>query len=175
MADVELDAQARPFAAYSVQKDSAGLPPRQGGADHRYRLARFTGRGWEDGEIAYAGSRLYAGEDDYTGGVALVPGDSSRRLHLDGRRSRDGGAARQRRATASATTRSSGARRRARAGRFEWTAVTRDSTADNLRPIVPRTERGSELVLWLRGRYRSYTDYDLEVVGLIPKDVSGTK
>ena len=25
-----------------------------------------------------------------------------------------------------------------------------------------------ELLLWLRGRYRSYTDYDLEVVGLLP-------
>jgi len=56
VADVELDAQAFPFAAYSVQKDSAGLPPRQGGADHRYRLARFTGRGWEDGEILTSGT-----------------------------------------------------------------------------------------------------------------------
>jgi hypothetical protein len=47
--------------------------------------------------------------------------------------------------------------------------VTRDSTADNLRPIVPRTEGRDELLLWLRGRYRSYTDYDLEVVGLLPR------
>ena len=39
--------------------------------------------------------------------------------------------------------------------------------ADNLRPIVPRAERPEPIVLWLRGTYRSYTDYDLEVVGLL--------
>jgi hypothetical protein len=52
---------------------------------------------------------------------------------------------------------------------WRWQAVTRDSTGDNLRPIVPRTGRRDELLLWLRGRYRSYTDYDLEVVGLLPR------
>jgi len=31
---------------------------------------------------------------------------------------------------------------------------------------VPRTQARDELLLWLRGAYRSYTDYDLEVVGL---------
>ena len=167
VADVELDAQGRPFVAYSVQKDSAGLPPRQGGEDHRYRVARFTGRAWEDAEIAHAGRRLYAGEDDYTGGVALVPGDPTR-IFLstdvnpatgaplvsarDGQRhyeifrgeSKDGGRS------------------------FTFRPVTRDSTADNLRPIVPRTDDAREIVLWLRGVYRSYTDYALEVVGLFP-------
>ena len=74
-ADLALDREGRPFTAYSVQKDSAGMPPGQGGADHRYRLAHWTGTVWSDAEIAFAGSRLYAGEDDYTGGIALVPGD----------------------------------------------------------------------------------------------------
>jgi hypothetical protein len=50
---------------------------------------------------------------------------------------------------------------------WRWQPLTRNSTQDNLRPIVPRTGRGDELVLWVRGRYRSYTDYDLEVVGLL--------
>jgi hypothetical protein len=165
--DVELDTERRPYVVYSVQKDSAGLPPGEGGADHRYRFARWTGRAWDDREIAYAGSRLYAGEDDYTGGAALVPGDPSRVFistdahpatgaplvsAADGKRhheifrgaSTDGG----------------------RSWRFE--PVTRDSSADNLRPIVPRCELRGEVLLWLRGRYRSYTDYELEVVGLIP-------
>jgi hypothetical protein len=51
---------------------------------------------------------------------------------------------------------------------WRWQAVTRDSTADNLRLVVPRTDGRDELLLWLRGRYRAYTDYDLEVVGLLP-------
>ncbi len=167
VADVELDAQDRPYVAYSVQKDSAGLPRGQGGEDHRYRVARFTGRGWEDAEIARAGRRLYAGEDDYTGGVALVPGDPTRIFlstdvdpatgaplvsQKDGKRhyeifrgeSKDGGRS------------------------FVFQPLTRHSTADNLRPIVPRTDDGREIVLWLRGVYRSYTDYELEVVGSFP-------
>jgi hypothetical protein len=165
--DLELDAQGRPFVAYSVQKDSAGLPPREGGMDHRYRLARWTGAGWDDREIAFAGTRLYAGEDDYTGGIALVPGDPTRLFiatdadpktgaplvsAADGKRhwevfrgvTTDGGAT------------------------WRWQPLTKDSTADNLRPIVPRTDGREEVVLWLRGRYHSYTDYDLEVVGLLP-------
>jgi hypothetical protein len=165
--DLELDAEGRPFVAYSVQKDSAGLPQGQGGSDHRYRLARWTGKTWNDCEIAFAGSRLYAGEDDYTGGVALVPGDPARVFistdadpvtgvplvsAADGQRHYEvfGG-----------TTTDEGRS-------WRWQPVTRDSTLDNLRPIVPRTEKSDELLLWLRGRYRSYTDYDLEVVGLLP-------
>jgi hypothetical protein len=166
--DLDLDAQGRPFVAYSAQKDSAGLPPRQGGSDHRYRLARWTGKAWDDREIAYAGTRLYAGEDDYTGGVALVPGDPARVFvstdadpatgaplvsAADGKRHWE---------IFRGTTTDEGAH-------WDWRAVTRDSTADNLRPVVPRTPGGDELLLWLRGRYRSYTDYDLEVVGLLPR------
>ena len=170
VADLELDAAGRPFAAYSIQKGSAGLPPGQGGSDHRYRLARWTGARWQDEEIAFAGTRLYPGEDDYTGGIALVPGDPdtvflstnadpATGLPLssasDGRRhweifrgDRDGA----RRGAAAASP-------------WRWTPVTQDSTQDNLRPVVPRTASGEPIVLWLRGRYRGYTDYDLEVVG----------
>jgi hypothetical protein len=148
-----------------VQKGSAGLPPGQGGEDHRYRLARWTGGEWVDHEIARAGRRLYPNEDDYTGGVALVPGDPERLFistdvdpvtgaplvsRADGKRhyeifrgqAREGG----------------------RGFRFE--PLTRDSTVDNLRPIVPRTGDRRELLLWLRGSYRSYTDYALEVVAI---------
>ena len=169
VADLELDGQGRPFVAYSVQKDSAGLPPGQGGGDHRYRIARWTGTAWEDHEIAFAGTRLYAGEDDYTGGIALVPGDPSRVFvstnadastgaplvsSADGKRhwevlrgeTKDGG----------------------RSWRYQ--PVTRSSTADNLRPIVPRRTGPGDVLLWLRGTYRSYTDYALEAVGLLPRD-----
>ena len=52
--------------------------------------------------------------------------------------------------------------------------MTRDSATDNLRPIVPvwPGAAGRQVVLWLRGSYRSYTDYDLDVVGLLPAGVS---
>jgi hypothetical protein len=33
---------------------------------------------------------------------------------------------------------------------------------------VPQADGREPIVLWLRGRYRAYTDYGLEVVGLLP-------
>lgn len=166
--DLELDADGRPFVAYSVQKDSAGLSQGQGGSDHRYRLARWTGKAWDDREIAYAGTRLYAGEDDYTGGIALVPGDPTRVFISTDADPSTG---------APLVSAADGQRHweifrgvSADEGRsWRWQALTRDSTADNLRPIVPRADGRGELLLWLRGRYRSYTDYGLEVVGLLPR------
>jgi hypothetical protein len=171
VADLEIDGDGRPFVAFSVQKDAAGQPPGRGGEDHRYHLARWTGSRWEDKEIAFAGSRLYPGEDDYTGGVALVPGDPdtvfiSTNAHpatgtplvsgKDGRRhweifqgTRD-------------------AHQTAAGGQWRWTTVTQDSTSDHLRPVVPRTAGREPILLWLRGTYRSYTDYRLAVVGQRP-------
>jgi hypothetical protein len=122
-----------------------------------------------DREIAFAGSRLYAGEDDYTGGVALVPGDAST-VFLSTNADPASG-----KPLASAAD---GKRHwemfrgsSADEGRtWRWTPITRDSTLDNLRPVVPRAAKGrASTLLWLRGRYRAYTDYDLEVVGLLPR------
>ena len=165
--DLELDAEGRPFVAYSVQKDSAGLPPGQGGADHRYRLALWTGSAWEDGEIAFAGSRLYAREDDYTGGVALVPGDpapvfiSTNAEPTTGRPLVSAADGRRHweifRGTVAAGS---------RAWRWKRSPETRPPTT--CRPVVPRSPGREPILLWLRGNYRAYTDYDLEVVGILP-------
>ncbi len=168
VSDMRLDERGRPYVAYSVQKNSAGLPPRQGGEDHRYRYARWSGAKWRDFEIAYAGSRLYPGEDDYTGNIALDPEDpdttyistnadpasglalvskEDRQRHYEIFRgvTGDGGAT------------------------WTWTPITRDSTSDNIRPIVPKWNRNNLALLWLRGKYTSYTNYDLEVVGIIAR------
>lgn len=165
-ADIELDAKGRPYVVYSVQVDSAGLPRGQGGEDHRYRYARWDGAKWQDSQLAYAGRRLYAGEDDYTGLVALHPHnpdvlyistdadpETGRPLvsQADGRRHHE---------IIKGVTRNYGKT-------WQWTHVTRNSTADNLRPIVPKWGNAKTALLWLRGTLRSYTDYDLEVVGLI--------
>jgi hypothetical protein len=42
---------------------------------------------------------------------------------------------------------------------WRWTAVTAGSSEDNLRPLV--AARGETwAVVWLRGRYRTFTDYN---------------
>ena len=126
--------------------------------DHRYRWARWDGREWLDEEIAFAGTRLYAGEDDYTGGICLHP-DAPETVFI----STDVD-------PASGVPLPGGHHeiyegRRARKGEWEWRPVTAESKVDQLRPLVPRWGRGKTALLWLRGTYRSYTDYDLEVAG----------
>ena len=164
--DLEVDAAGHPVAVFSIQTDGAGLPPGSGGLAHLYQYARFDGSSWQVEPLAHAGRRLYPGEDDYTGLAAIDPADPSV-VYLstdadprtgeplisraDGRRHRELYRARR---VGSAEP----------GDRWSFEPITLDSTADNLRPIVPR---GSpRVLLWLRGTLASYTDYALEVVGL---------
>jgi len=164
--DIKLDADKRPVAVYSVQVGSGDAPPGKAGDDLRYRYARFDGERWADEPLAFAGERLYAGEDDYSGLVSIDPDDvrvvyfstnadpergTPLKSAADGKRhyeifrgvTDDGGAS------------------------WAFEPITRDSTADNLRPIIPaRGPGGWTALLWLRGAYRAYTDYDQEVVAL---------
>jgi hypothetical protein len=143
--------------AFSVQRDSAGLPPGRGGMDHRYHWARWDGRAWWSHEIAYAGSRLYPGEDDYVGGICLHPDDPDVVFISTNVDPQFG------------TPLASGhyelfrGRRTPRAG-WAWTSLTPGATQDHLRPVVPSWRDGRTVLLWLRGTYRAYTDYDLEVM-----------
>jgi hypothetical protein len=158
-ADMHLDPKGRPVIVYSVQKDSAGLPPGQGGEDHRYRYARWDGRQWQDEEIAHAGSKLYAREDDYTGLAAVDPHDhrtvfiSTNAEPVSGERMPHWEIFRGRRNPKGWT----------------WKAVTENSVADNVRPVIPIGGGSMRAVLWLRGQMRSYTDYRFEVVALVEK------
>jgi len=157
--DIHLDREGRPYIAFSVQKN-------QNDRDHRYYYGRWDGAQWRVHEMAFAGSRLYHPENDYTGLVALDPSDPNLVYisadvdpatgeplvsRADGRRhfeifkgvTADGGA------------------------HWSWTAITADSTADNIRPIVPMGDGRRTALLWLRGAYRAYTNYDLKVVGVV--------
>ena len=50
---------------------------------------------------------------------------------------------------------------------WQWTPVTSNSTLDNLRPIVVSDGAARKVLLWLRGTYRAYTDYQQQVLMLI--------
>jgi BNR repeat-containing family member len=162
--DLELDEAGRPRLVYSVQKDSAGLPPGQGGQDHRYRFARWDGQRWHDFEIAHAGARLYAGEDDYTGGISLDPDRTdtvfiSTQVEPATGAPLVGGHYELFRGATPDGGRS-----------WQWEPLTPGDRMDNLRPIVPKRVGGKTALLWLRGTYRSYTRYDLAVMGQVLPD-----
>ncbi len=163
---IELDEAGHPYMGYTVQVGGHGLSRGKGGEDHRFHYARFDGGQWHRYEIAHAGSRLYAGEDDYTGLIEVDPGDKDvvyistdadpvtgeplvskadglRHRELFRGRTRDGGRT------------------------WAWEPITWNSTVDNVRPIVLRADGSRTVVLWLRGKMTTYTNYDFKVVGLV--------
>lgn len=154
MTDFQLGARERPVVLFTTQRDGAGLPRGQGGMDHRFHYAWWDGKRWVEHEIGYAGKRLYAGEDDYTGLGAIDP-QNTRVVYLssdaepktgrplisaaDGERhheifrgeTRDGGAT------------------------WQWAPITANSTMDNLRPVVPVWNDPRTVLVWMRGTYRN--------------------
>ncbi|MBN1124814.1 MAG: BNR-4 repeat-containing protein [Sedimentisphaerales bacterium] len=155
--DMHLDKDGSPYIAYSVQKN-------ENPDDLRYRYARWDGKQWNDFFLAYAGTRLYETEADYSGLVALDPSNPDALYistdadpitgkplvsALDGKRHYE---------ILRGTTQDCGTT-------WTWTPITQDSDVDNLRPIVPIGT--PTVLLWLRGTYTSYTAFDLDVVGII--------
>jgi hypothetical protein len=165
--DVTLDAQGRPAVLYSVQVGSAGLPTGQGGDDIRYRYARWDGAAWRDFALAFGGRRLYAGEDDYSGLGSFDPTDPSVVFISTNANPTTG---------APLISATDNARHHeifrgvtADGGQtWQWTPVTHDSTLDNLRPLLPPPgPNGRRALLWLRGTYRAYTDYQQELLAVL--------
>ena len=157
--DIHLDSEEKPFAAYSVQidDDSTKLV---------YRYARWDGEAWNDHFLAHAGTALYGRERDYTGLVALDP-ESPDIVYISADADPVTGAPliskkdnQPHYEVFKGITDSQGKE-------WRWTALTSDSDSDNLRPIVPISDADEKVLLWLRGTYSSYTDYDLDAVGMI--------
>jgi hypothetical protein len=166
MVDLELDRDDRPYVIFSVQIDGRGLPRGQGGMDLRYYYARWNGTAWHTEEIAHAGTRLYPSEDDYSGLAALDPKDpdlayistdadpvSGAPLISQADHKRHYELFRGRRGTS---------------GGWTWTPITRHSTYDNLRPIIPKWNDRRTALVWMRGSYvHNHGEWYSSVVAMI--------
>ncbi len=141
-----------------------------------YYYARWTGTAWQKHFIAKAGRGIYAAESDYGGGmcidpenpniiyissnaakpfdltlnpanVADVPLNTNARFEIYQGITSDGGLT------------------------FTWTAVTTDSEADNLRPIIPENHGDDQAVIWFNGTYNSYTSFSTRVLAIFRNDL----
>lgn len=168
--DIQLDDKGNPYFVFSVTKDpitrGETTNVSKGGFDNRYHFARWEEGKWIEDEIAYAGSRLYPGENEYTGLISLHPKDKnilyfSGDVHpvtgdpllVDGERRYE----------------IFRAERMDEESPWEFTPVTFNSKEDNIRPIV-LSDDNKEIVIWLSGRYTTYKDYQLKVFGKIIND-----
>jgi hypothetical protein len=162
--DVQVDSIGRPYAVFSVHFGRSGT---------HYYYARFDGVAWRVHFLAHAGTALYPAEGHYTGLVALDPHDPGRVFASTDVDPDDGAPLisdrdqRQHREVFEGVTDDGGRS-------WTWTAVTANSTVDNIRPVVPIWDADHVALLWLRGTYTSYHDYDLDVVAVIRERVTPT-
>ena len=168
--DLQVDEDDHPYTVFSVgTMPDPTTRDRDELADlHRFYFARFDGAAWSVGFLAYAGTALYRDEPFYTGLVALHPHDPwrvfvSTDVHpLTGIPLISAADGLQHHELFEGVTTDGTA--------WTWTSITANSTADNIRPVVPIWEPGHTALLWLRGTYTSYQRYDLDVIGTVTSD-----
>jgi len=169
-ADLALDADGHPYTAFSVQIDGSttrGKRDPDTCNDHRYYYARFDGKQWHTHEIAYAGTKLYTKESDYTGLIALDPQDPNTVVISTNADPKTGepliSTADKKRhwELFKGQTKDKGET-------WEWIPLTTNSKADNLRPIIPDNPSGkTRIILWARGELKTFTDYRLDICGIL--------
>lgn len=152
---------------FSVQRGGGAVRAESGvgGGDLRYHYARFDDGKWTEFEIACGGGRLYPGEDDYSGLIAVNPNNPSQVAfstnhdpldNLPLRSESDGKPHYEMfLGEVDAATRS-----------VQLWALTANSTEDQIRPLFSRSLTGEpNALLWMAGTYRSYNDFTTRVVG----------
>jgi hypothetical protein len=131
--------------------------------DHRAWYARFdpdAGQ-WSAHEVARAGANLFSSETDYTGLGAIHPHNPNT-LYISTEIDPITNAALPHHEIYKGVTDDDGAT-------WSWTAITENSSFDNLRPIIPAWDENNTAVLWWRGTMDTSHDYDTAVVGILDR------
>jgi hypothetical protein len=165
--DVHYGTGDAPVCVFQVQRDNVTGT----GWNHDriyYYYARWTGTTWQRRFIAHGGRPLYAAEDDYGGGMCLDP-DDPRIVYFSSNAANPFALGDINNVPLRASDRYEIWRGFTADGglTFSWTPVTQNSTADNLRPIVPPAHGRDELLLWFNGTYSTYVNYSTRVLGRI--------
>ncbi len=154
--DIELDpTTGHPHMAFSVREIRGSV------TTLRHYYAKWNGSSWTTNPLAYAGNFLYAAENDYTGLVALDPNDANTLfLSTDVDPATGAPVGTGKHEIYRGTTADGGAT-------WAWDAITSNSTVDNIRPMVPEWDGTRRAIMWMRGTYTTYANYDTDIVGLI--------
>jgi hypothetical protein len=176
--DLHLDKDGSPYTVISVQMNDSQKNRHQGqkhGDDMRYFYADLQqpkwwqfGKNtqWKTEEIAYAGSRLYDREQDYTGLAALDPSNKNTVVISTNADPETGKPLMSTADNKRHWELYKGLR--SKKGTWTWEALTVNSTEDNLRPIIPINAESDDLyLLWMKGRYVSYTEIDTKVMLMV--------
>jgi hypothetical protein len=162
--DMEVDSNGNPYAVFQARIDDETLSDGGASLDHRFFYARHDGTQWNVNALAEAGGNIYhqtnnVSEDDYTGLVALDP-DNPDVLYMSSDIDPRNGSDTDFYEIYKGVTDDAGAT-------WDWSAITENSTMDNVRPVVPEWDDENTALLWMRGEYNSYTNFDTDIVGII--------
>jgi hypothetical protein len=163
--DLALDSNGYPVALETarggVSSSFTGTPAGADYSDHRLWYSRYNGTSWVTHEVARLGQNLFTPEEDYTGLGAIRPDDPNV-LYISTPINPATGAATAHREIYKGITSDTGAT-------WNWTAITSNSSVDNLRPIIPKWDAQSTAVLWFRGTYTTAQNIDAAVVGIVDR------
>lgn len=143
--DIAVDVNGNPVIVYAT------FPSPN---EHVYHYARWNGSGWEDHVITAAGGSIdESGNDPYYSGGIILDHENRAVVYL----SRQVGEAFEVEQWYTPD------------GGYTWRSnpLTTGSAEKNVRPFVPRNRPANGLaVLWLRGGYHSYTDYETQLASV---------
>ncbi len=170
--DIHYGVNGHPVCLFQTQRDDVTGT----GWNHDriyYHYARWTGSAWQKTFIAQGGRGIYSAEDDYGGGMAMDPEDP-RIIYISSNAANPFSLS-----DINNVPLGPGERYEIWRGvtldgglTFTWSPVTKNSSQDNLRPIVPENHGLSKHLLWLQGTYTSYINYNTKVLGIfdLPKE-----
>jgi hypothetical protein len=128
--------------------------------DKRMIYGRWDGTSWKLTYIGKLGPKLYADEQDYTGLGALHP-DNPHIIYISSVFDPSNDTTQtSKHEIYQGVTCDNGAT-------WKWVAVTKGSTVDNLRPIVPKWDADHTALLWMRGTYTTAQNMTMTIVGTI--------
>jgi BNR repeat-containing family member len=153
---VGLDPAGQPIALVSARADDQ--PENSNFSDHRFFYCRWDGKQWQANELAKAGACLWDAEQDYTGLATLDPNDPNV-VYVSTTVDPRNGAKLARHEIFTGRTSDLGKS-------WSWTAITLDSSIDNLRPLAVASGDSTVLV-WFRGTMSRSQHYDSAMVGVI--------